>query len=112
GTSRQRLCARCGGRRSRDCRYGREADAADVASYLDDRLRRRQRRERARSVGRVMLGLTMATLLGVPLATSFGQTFGWRTTFAGVGAIGALTVLLIWRFVPTDSPDANASPLR
>jgi MFS transporter, DHA1 family, inner membrane transport protein len=68
--------------------------------------------QRARAVGRVMLGLTMATLLGVPLATSFGQTFGWRTTFAGVGAIGVLTVLLIWRFVPTDSPDANASPLR
>jgi MFS transporter, DHA1 family, inner membrane transport protein len=68
--------------------------------------------QRARAVGRVMLGLTTATLLGVPLATSVGQTFGWRATFAGVGAIGALTVLLIWCFVPADRADADASPFR
>src|ERR1700688_4461530 len=49
--------------------------------------------QRARAVGRVMLGLTVATLLGVPLATSLGQMLGWRAAFAAVGAIGALTVL-------------------
>ena len=68
--------------------------------------------QRARAVGRVMLGLTVATLLGVPLATSFGQTLGWRAAFAAVGAIGGLAALLIWRFVPAFSADANASPLR
>src|ERR1700687_3523597 len=68
--------------------------------------------QRARAVGRVMLGLAVATLLGVPLATSFGQTLGWRAAFVAVGAIGALATLLIWRFVPTDRADADASPLR
>jgi DHA1 family inner membrane transport protein len=68
--------------------------------------------QRARAVGSVMLGLTVATLLGVPLATALGQLLGWRASFAGVGAIGALTVLLIWRFVPADPRDADASPLR
>src|ERR1700692_3884140 len=68
--------------------------------------------QRARAVGRVMLGLAVATLLGVPLATSFGQTLGWRAAFAAVGAIGALAILLIWRFVPTDAADADASPFR
>ena len=68
--------------------------------------------QRARAVGRVMLGLAVATLLGVPFATAFGQTLGWRAAFGCVGAIGALTVLLIWRFVPADTPDVDASPLR
>ena len=68
--------------------------------------------QRARAVGRVMLGLTVATLLGVPLATSFGQTLGWRAAFAAVGAIGSLAILLIWRFIPAVSADADASPLR
>ncbi len=35
--------------------------------------------KRARAVGRVMLGLTIATLLlGTPLATFFGQSLDWR----------------------------------
>jgi MFS transporter, DHA1 family, inner membrane transport protein len=68
--------------------------------------------QRARAVGRVMLGLAVATLLGVPLATAFGQTLGWRAAFAAVGAIGALAILLIWRFVPADAADADASPFR
>jgi DHA1 family inner membrane transport protein len=71
-----------------------------------------QPNQRARAVGRVMLGLAVATLLGVPLATSFGQTLGWRAAFAAVGAIGALAILLVWRFVPPDAADADASPFR
>jgi DHA1 family inner membrane transport protein len=71
-----------------------------------------QPNQRARAVGRVMLGLAVATLVGVPLATSFGQTLGWRAAFTVVGAIGALAILLIWRFVPVDAADADASPLR
>ncbi len=71
-----------------------------------------QPNQRARAVGRVMLGLTIATLLGVPLATAFGQTLGWRAAFATVGAIGGLAVLLIWRWVPAVAADANASPVR
>jgi DHA1 family inner membrane transport protein len=68
--------------------------------------------QRARAVGRVMLGLAIATLVGVPLATSLGQMLGWRAAFVAVGAIGALTVLLILRFVPADEADAEASPFR
>jgi DHA1 family inner membrane transport protein len=71
-----------------------------------------QPNQRASAVGRVMLGLAVATLVGVPFATSFGQMLGWRAAFAAVGAIGALTILLIWRFVPADAADVDASPLR
>lgn len=67
---------------------------------------------RARAVGRVMLGLMIANLIGTPVATWFGQSLGWRAAFALVGAIGVLTVALIWRFVPANRPDAGASLLR
>ncbi|RFB81630.1 MFS transporter [Methylovirgula sp. 4M-Z18] len=68
--------------------------------------------KRAQAVGRVMLGLTIATLIGTPLATWLGQGLGWRAAFAAVGAIGLLTVALVWLFAPQDRPDAAAGPLR
>jgi MFS transporter, DHA1 family, inner membrane transport protein len=68
--------------------------------------------ERARAVGRMMLGLTGATLAGVPLATWLGQVFGWRAAYVLVGTIGVLTCALISRFVPWDGPVEGASPAR
>lgn len=67
---------------------------------------------RARAVGRVMLGLTLATLIGMPLATWLGQGLGWRPTFAGVGVIGALALVMILRFVPSVETAEGASPLK
>jgi DHA1 family inner membrane transport protein len=68
--------------------------------------------KRTQAVARVMLGLTVATLLGTPVATFFGQTFSWRIAFAAVGFMGALTVLLIWLFLPKDRVQEGASPMR
>jgi DHA1 family inner membrane transport protein len=67
---------------------------------------------RAQAVGRVMLGLTVATLLGMPAATWAGQTLGWRSAFAAVAAIGVLAVVLIGVFIPKDEPEPGASALR
>ncbi|WP_421362796.1 MFS transporter [Agrobacterium rosae] len=65
--------------------------------------------KRARAVGRVMLGLTIATLLGTPLATFFGQMFSWRAAFMMVGGIALLTVALLWFFQPRDKVQEGAS---
>jgi DHA1 family inner membrane transport protein len=67
---------------------------------------------RARAVGRVMLGLTISTLVGLPVATWLGQGMGWRPTFAGVGVIGVLAFVLIARFVVPMALVAGASPLK
>jgi DHA1 family inner membrane transport protein len=67
---------------------------------------------RARAIGRVMLGVTSSTLLGAPLATWVGQIFGWRAAFVLVGAIGLAGVALSAVFVPRDTPDRHAGPLR
>lgn len=68
--------------------------------------------KRARAVGRVMLGLTIATLLGTPLATFFGQMLSWRAAFMLVGGIGLLTVALLWLFQPRDRVEEGASVWR
>ncbi len=67
---------------------------------------------RASAVGLVMLGLTGATLVGVPIAAWLGQHWGWRAAFVLVGAIAAVACVLVRRGVP-DLPAAHgASPLR
>ncbi len=67
---------------------------------------------RAQSVARVMLGLTVATILGVPVASWMGQALGWRAGFAVVTALAMLTVLLVALFAPRDAVAPGASPLR
>lgn len=64
---------------------------------------------RTRAVGRVMLGLTIATLVGTPLATFLGQMMSWRVAFLLVAAFGALTVLLIAIYLPKDAVAEGAS---
>ncbi len=68
--------------------------------------------QRARAVGRVMMGLTIATLFGTPLVAWFGQALGWRSAFAIVGGISLMTMVLVWLHVPRDRGDPQATPLR
>lgn len=68
--------------------------------------------QRAQAVGRVLLGFAVATLIGTPLAAWLGQHFGWRSLFLLVGAIGALTVVLLWLTLPKDEPHEGASASR
>jgi len=68
--------------------------------------------QRARAIGRMMLGLTGATLAGMPLATWIGETLSWRAAYVLVGAIGVVTCVLISRCVPRAAPVHGASPTR
>jgi DHA1 family inner membrane transport protein len=67
---------------------------------------------RAQAIGRVMLGLTVATLVGTPLATWSGQMSSWRVLFFAVGGIALLTLVLTGLFLPRDTVREGASPLR
>ncbi len=67
---------------------------------------------RASAVGLVMLGLTSATLVGVPIAAWLGQHLGWRTAFVMVGLIAALAAVLVRRNVPDLPADQGASSLQ
>jgi DHA1 family inner membrane transport protein len=67
--------------------------------------------KRAQAVGRVMLGLTVATIIGVPLANWLGQALGWRWGFGIVSVLALLTMMLVAIFVPRDLARPDASPL-
>nr|WP_280306117.1 MFS transporter [Nocardia neocaledoniensis] len=56
--------------------------------------------QRAKAVAAVMLGLSVANVIGVPGATWLGQHLGWRDAYVVVAVIGVATVAALWRFVP------------
>ncbi|MBF8670993.1 MFS transporter [Pseudomonas putida] len=66
--------------------------------------------QRAGAVARVMMGLTLAMLLGNPVATLLGQFFGWRSAFVLVGAIALCTIALVWRLVPQRHDEVRSDP--
>jgi DHA1 family inner membrane transport protein len=68
--------------------------------------------KRSQAVGRMMLGLTVATILGVPLANWLGQAVGWRWGFVVVGVLALATVALVALLAPRDPPQHGASPLK
>jgi DHA1 family inner membrane transport protein len=77
-----------------------------VAASLVDQGRR------TRAAARVLLGLTVATIVGVPAANALGQLIGWRSCFVIVAALAARTATLVALFAPRDAADPQASPLR
>ncbi|MBD8595904.1 MULTISPECIES: MFS transporter [unclassified Pseudomonas] len=68
--------------------------------------------KRAAAVARVMMGLTLAMLLGNPIATLLGQFFGWRSAFALVGLIAITSLALVWRFVPNRRDELRSDPIK
>ncbi|MEW1771752.1 MFS transporter [Streptomyces sp. NPDC086777] len=67
---------------------------------------------KARSVSLMFMGLTVANLAGVPVATLMGQHLGWRATFLGVSLIGVAAMAAVFFLIqPTHAP-APAAGLR
>ncbi len=67
---------------------------------------------RAQSVAMVMIGLTVATIVGVPMANVVGQWMGWRWGFVIVAVLAAMTAVAVYVFAPRAPADVGASPLR
>lgn len=67
---------------------------------------------RGRAVSRMMLGLPVATVVGVPAGTWMGQQLGWRTTYGAVTVVAALTVVLVLVLVPSRPGDKDATGRR
>lgn len=47
---------------------------------------------RASAVAAMFMGLTIANVVGVPLATWAGEHLGWRTAFWGIAGLGVVTM--------------------
>jgi len=64
---------------------------------------------RGRAVASVMLGLSVANVVGVPLATFLGQQAGWRATYVLGGLLALITVAMVLAAVPSMPGNAEAS---
>ncbi|MEV0635831.1 MFS transporter [Streptomyces sp. NPDC050619] len=67
---------------------------------------------KARAVSLMFLGLTVANIAGVPVATLMGQRLGWRSTFLGVSVIGLVAIVSLALVLPRDRTHAPAAGLR
>lgn len=68
--------------------------------------------KQASAVATMFMGLTIANIGGVPLATWVGQNIGWRMSFAAIALLGVITMLSLWKALPEDKasqrPDVKA----
>lgn len=69
------------------------------------------REHRARGAAQVLMGLTVANIIGVPLAGWLGQVLDWRWGFALPGAIAALSAVLILKLAPRVGGNPDARPM-
>lgn len=56
--------------------------------------------KQASAVATMFMGLTIANIGGVPLATWVGQNIGWRMSFLAISALGIITMLALWKALP------------
>ncbi|MEA9595629.1 MFS transporter [Xanthomonas campestris] len=68
--------------------------------------------QRATAVGRVLLGLSVALLVGNPLATWLGQSLSWRWAYAAVSVIALGTVAAVAVLLPPAPDEPRQQPLR
>ena len=68
--------------------------------------------QRGKGISIVISGLTIATLLGVPLITFLGQQAGWRVAYLVVAALFAVTTIAVWIVLPSQPGDPDASVRR
>ncbi|MBM3605078.1 MAG: MFS transporter [Alphaproteobacteria bacterium] len=66
--------------------------------------------QRARGAARVLLGLTVANIIGVPLAGWMGQSIGWRWGFALPGVLALASAWAILRVAPRVGGNPHARP--
>ena len=64
---------------------------------------------RAWATSMMLTGLTVANVVGVPLTTLAGQTWGWRWPYALVGVLGMLTLVAVLAWVPARPAEQGAS---
>lgn len=67
---------------------------------------------RGSAVAGIMIGLSIANIVGVPVTTAIGQAMGWRAAYVLVAVLGLITVLLVRIFVPSVPVAAGASMKR
>jgi MFS transporter, DHA1 family, inner membrane transport protein len=67
---------------------------------------------RGLAVALVLVGLTMASVVGVPSITFLGQHVGWRWAYVVVAVVFAITTAFILAVIPKEAGDPHATVKR
>ncbi|WP_324651069.1 MFS transporter [Georgenia sp. H159] len=67
---------------------------------------------RGRAMATVVVGLTLANVVGVPAGTFIAQQAGWRWTFAAVALVGAVAAVAVAVLAPRRDDGAGTGSLR
>lgn len=59
-----------------------------------------EKEKRGNAIGIILMGLSSALVLGVPIGTFFSEMFGWRVLFILIGVLSVLPLLVIYKKVP------------
>ncbi|WP_311214740.1 MULTISPECIES: MFS transporter [unclassified Arthrobacter] len=66
----------------------------------------------AKAMGIMVGGVTLATVLGVPIGTAAGQLFGWQGPFWGLAVLAAGCAALVWKVLPGSKVTDGKANLR
>lgn len=67
--------------------------------------------KRAKAMGFIVVGTSMATVLGIPIGTMIGQLVGWRITFLCIAVLAFCIMVLLLYLLPS-VPSMNTISLK
>ncbi|NDO77257.1 MFS transporter [Kocuria indica] len=73
-----------------------------LVAFMLTALRLARDGEEGRTVGRITLGLGVATVIGVPVGNALSETLGWHWAFALIAALICITLVIGFAVFPDD----------
>lgn len=73
-----------------------------LVAFMLTALRLARGGEHGRTVGRITLGLGVATVIGVPIGNALAELLGWQYAFALVAVLVAITLAIVLATFPDD----------
>ncbi|MFI6786810.1 MFS transporter [Nonomuraea sp. NPDC050383] len=80
-----------------------------LVAFMLTAIRLAPENQRGRTVGRITLGLGVATVIGVPIGNALAEAWGWQWAFALIAALITLTLVIMIAVFPDErSPRGEA----
>ena len=88
------------------CMFGAAAFTPQAASAISELS---APEDRGRAITFVLLGWSLASVLGMPMSAYIGETAGWRWAFATIALLSGAAALGVWRALPAGIKPAALS---
>ena len=67
--------------------------------------------KRTKALGLLATGSALATVLGLPIGRLVGQYLGWRASFALIGVLALICLVILWKILP-NLPSRNVGNIK